>query len=584
MEEALTPAIHYGDVIRRRLPLGIVVAIVLLVATAALAFGLPAVYKSRAVILIEQQDIPEDLVRSLNTSFADQRIQVIAQRVLTSANLKAIIEKFDLYANERESDPLEVVLEDMREDITVEPVSADIVDQRSGKATKATIAVELAFENSDPLVAQRVANDIVSLFLSENLKQRTEAAEDTLEFLTAESERLNGTVKELERALAEFKEAHVDALPELANLNLQLLSRAEQDAVQVENQIRSLEQQRVYLESELSQQEPSVGIVTSQSGQRLLGPADRLKALETEFVTLTARYGAQHPDVITMRREIETLRAQTGKTAPATELEARLAGLEAELATSRERYGSEHPDIRRIIREIEAVESELERARKLPDPIGSSLDSEIPDNPVYVQLKARLDATKSDIASLKAQEAALRAKIADYEGRLTAAPQVEREYSALVRDYEIAVAEYREVQAKRQQALLAQNLEEGQKGERFTLIEPPLVPEQPASPNRLAIALLGLALSAGGALGTGALAETLDGRVYGRSGITRLTGAPPLAVIPSLQNAASKAVKMRRRMMLIAVSLVLMLALFLAIHFLVRPLDVLFFRAMRMFG
>lgn len=584
MEEALNPAIHYGEVIRRRLPLGLVVAIVLLVATAVLAFGLPAVYKSRAVILIEQQDIPEDLVRSLNTSFADQRIQVIAQRVLTSANLKAIIEKFGLYANERESDPLEVVLEDMREDITVEPVSADIVDQRSGKATKATIAVELAFENPDPLVAQRVANDIVSLFLSENLKQRTEAAEDTLEFLTAESERLNGTVKDLERALAEFKEAHVDALPELSNLNLQLLSRAEQDAVQVENQIRSLEQQRVYLESELSQQEPSVGIVTSQSGQRLLGPADRLKALETEFVTLTARYGTQHPDVVTMRREIETLRRQTGKTAPTTELQAQLADLEAELATSRERYGSEHPDIRRITREVEAVESELERARKLPDPIGSSLDSEIPDNPVFVQLKARLDATRSDIASLKAQEAALRAKIADYERRLTAAPQVEREYSALVRDYEIAVAEYREVQAKRQQALLAQNLEEGQKGERFTLIEPPLVPEQPASPNRLAIALLGFALSVGGALGTGALAETLDGRVYGRSGITHLTGAPPLAVIPSLQNAASKSLRMRRWVVLIAVLLVLMVALFSAIHFLVRPLDVLFFRAMRMFG
>ena len=46
----------------------------------AVALGLPAIYKSRAVILIEQQDIPQDLVRSLVTSYADQRIQVISQR------------------------------------------------------------------------------------------------------------------------------------------------------------------------------------------------------------------------------------------------------------------------------------------------------------------------------------------------------------------------------------------------------------------------------------------------------------------------------------------------------------------------
>ncbi|MEQ8692573.1 MAG: hypothetical protein RIC89_17285, partial [Pseudomonadales bacterium] len=460
-------------------------------------------------------------------------------------------------------------------------VSADIVDQRSGKATKATIAVELAFENLDPLTAQRVANDLVSLFLSENLKQRTEAAEDTLDFLTAEAERLNKTVKDLERQLAEFKESNVEALPELSNLNLQLLTRAEQDLVQVENQMRSLDQQRVYLESELSQQEPTVGIITSQSGQRLLGPADRLKALESEFVTLSARYGDQHPDVITMRREIESLRRQTGKSTPATELAARLQSLEADLTERSQRYGDEHPDIRRLRREIVAVKDELEVSKRLPDSIVSSRDSEVPDNPVFVQLKARLDATVSDLSSLRGQAAVLRDKISNYEERLTAAPQVERQYSALVREYEIAVAEYREVQAKRQQALLSQNLEEGQKGERFTLIEPPLVPEEPASPNRLAIAILGMVLSIGGGFAAGAVAEVLDVRIYGRSGVSNLTGTPPLAVIPLLQTSASRTARFRRWVLYACALIALLVAALIALHFLFSPLDVLYFRAMR---
>lgn len=584
MEEVLNRTVNYGELVRRRLPLGLMTTLALLIVTLALALGLPAIFKSKSVILIEQQDIPEDLVRSLNTSFADQRIQVITQRVLTSANLKEIIDKFDLYAEERKSDPLEVVIEEMRDDISVEPVSADVVDQRSGKATKATIAVELAFENANPLTAQRVANDLVSLFLSENLKQRTEAAEDTLDFLTSEAERLNSTVKDLEAQLADFKESNVEALPELSSLNLQLLTRAEQDLVQVENQMRSLEQQRVYLESELSQQEPTVGIITSQSGQRLMGPADRLKALESEFVTLSARYGAQHPDVITMRREIESLRRQTGKGAPASELAARLQSLEAELTERSQRYGQDHPDIRRLEREIDAVQQELEDSNLAADRPTATLDSEVPDNPVYVQLKARLDATTSDLASLRGQAVDLRAKIRNFEERLTAAPQVERQYSALVREYEIAVAEYREVQAKRQQALLAQNLEEGQKGERFTLIEPPLVPEQPASPNRLAILLLGIFISVGGGFGAGAAAEALDTRVYGRSGVSTLTGVPPLAVIPLLQTNASRTARLHRWILLACVLFVATAAALIAIHFLVTPLDVLYFRAVRALG
>ncbi|MEQ8234127.1 MAG: lipopolysaccharide biosynthesis protein [Gammaproteobacteria bacterium] len=584
MDDVLTPPFNYGEAIRRRLPLGFIVALGLLVASIVLALTLPAIYESRAVVLIEQQDIPEDLVRSLNTSFADQRIQVISQRVLTTANLREIIEKFNLYSDERASDPLEVVVEEMRDDIAVRPVSADIVDQRSGRPTKATIAVELAFENPDPLTAQRVTNDIVSLFLSENLKQRTEAAEDTLDFLTEEAKRLDNAVRESEQRLADFKEEHVDALPELASLNLQLLTRAEQDLVQVENQIRSLEQQRVYLESELSQQEPTVGIITSQSGERLLGPADRLKALEAEFITLNAKYGPQHPDVLRMKREIESLRRTTGQGNPATELEARLRNLEAELATKSERYGDDHPDIRSIEREIQAVRQQLASASASPEPEPTYTNAEVPDNPVYVQLRARLDATSNDIASYRSQAASLRAKIDDYERRLTAAPQVEREYTSLVRDYEIAAAEYKEVQAKRQQAVVARSLEEGQKGERFTLIEPPLVPEEPASPNRLAIALVGLFLSIVGGVGAGAVAEAIDDRIHGRSGVAEMTGVPPLAVIPALANPAARVATMRRRIIYMLFAVLLVAAAMLTVHFFFSPLDVLYFRAMRALG
>ena len=70
-------------------------------ATVALAVLLPPTYQSTATILIEQQEIPQELVRSTITSFADQRVQVISQRVMTSQNLLQIIDRYNLYPDAR---------------------------------------------------------------------------------------------------------------------------------------------------------------------------------------------------------------------------------------------------------------------------------------------------------------------------------------------------------------------------------------------------------------------------------------------------------------------------------------------------
>ncbi|MBX9695766.1 MAG: lipopolysaccharide biosynthesis protein, partial [Cyanobacteria bacterium] len=306
MQEALSLGASYGPIIKRHMSLALTTGFILLLLTAALALGLPSYYKSKAVILIEAQEIPQDLVRSLVTSYADQRMQIIAQRVLTNSNLTTIIEKYNLYVSKREREPLETILEDMREDITMEPVSADVMDPKQGKAVKATIAFELAYENRDPVIAQRVASELVSLFLNENLKQRTETSTETLDFLTAESEKLRKEVATLESKLATFKKGNVERLPELTNLNLELINRNEQQMTQLDGQLQSLQQQRVYLESELAQQKPTT-LLISETGERILGPADRLKVLESEFVPLAARYGANHPDVVAKRKEIDSL-------------------------------------------------------------------------------------------------------------------------------------------------------------------------------------------------------------------------------------------------------------------------------------
>ena len=580
MEDGLLSNINFKGVVKRRLPLGLMALSSLLLITIGAALGLPSVYQSRAVILIEQQEIPQDLVRSMVTSFADQRIQVISQRVLTNANLSSIIEKYNLYAKDRKDKPLETIVEEMREDVAVTPISADVVDPKQGRAVQATIAFDLSYQSERAETAQRVANELVSLFLNENLRQRQETSTQTLNFLTEEGEKLRKQVADVEGRLAKFKESNHDQLPELQNINLEMKNRLESDIRQIDNQISSLEQQRVYLESELAQQQPN-SMLYSTTGERILGSVDRLKVMETEFTQLAARYGAAHPDVVSKRRELDALRAEVKHKDDGSELAIRLKDGRAKLASAREKYSADHPDVKRMGREVASLEAELAKANasSVPVPVNAQ-----PDNPAYIQLKARLEATNSDLRASRTQRGSLSANITALQLAQTKAPEVEREYRTLTRDYENAQLKYQEVLAKRQEAELSNNLESEKQGERFTLIEPPVVPQKPSKPNRVAIGLLGSVLAIGGGIGSGTLAEALDQRVYGRTAVLRLLGVPPLAIIPNIDSTSSVRRRKRNWMLALAGAL-LALALFaIGLHLLYKPLDVLFFVIARKLG
>src|SRR5580700_7786647 len=159
-----------------------IVASVALAATIALAVVLPSTYRSMATILIEQQEIPQELVRSVITSFADQRVQVISQRVMTTQNLLSLIERYNLYPDIRQKEPREVLLAKMRKDIGMHMISADVIDPRSGTPTHATIAFSVSYQSHSPDLALKVANELTSLYLNENLTSRTQLTAQTSSF------------------------------------------------------------------------------------------------------------------------------------------------------------------------------------------------------------------------------------------------------------------------------------------------------------------------------------------------------------------------------------------------------------------
>jgi uncharacterized protein involved in exopolysaccharide biosynthesis len=563
-----------------------------LIVTLLLAVFLPPKFRSAGTILIEQQEMPQELVRSTVTSYADERVQVISKRVMTTETLLGIIRRYDLYPDERVKDTREALLKQMRKDIGLKMISADVIDPRSGHPTTATIAFEVSYVSGNPDTAVKVANELTTLYLNENLNNRTQLARDASTFLDAEADRLNHHIGELEAELAKFKDKHFHELPELTPLNLQLLDHADEELRTQVARKASLQQQKVYLEAQLAQLKPN-STLFSETGERILTSADRLKMLRSELDSARASYGPEHPDVVRLERQVAGLdkevAAKDGDSAArlANDLDRRLEHAQAELAAAEARYSPEHPDRIRLQREVETLKAERAAAPVNTTAAAVTPTKVIPkeaDNPAYVQIQAQLAATVNDLEALEGETAKLRARSEELTRNLALSPQVEQQYRELSRDYDNTRLKYQEVSSKRSEAKTAQNLEADRKGERFTLIEPPLPPEEPVSPNRKLIMIAGIILSGGLAAGVLWLLETFDSSVRGRLDLLKLTGVPPLALVPYI-GTESERLATRRRVQVAWGSAVASLCLAVALtHFFYRPLDVLWFIWARRMG
>lgn len=546
MDRALTFK-DFQAIFRRRARLFVTIAGALLTIGIGIAFGLPPVYQSQGLILVEQQEVPEHLVRSTVTGYADERLRMITQRVMTRDILVSLIDKYNLYPD-LVDEGLDERVRAMREDILVDTVQSDMLLREISRA-ETTIAFTVAFSYRDPGLTRDLANELVQLYLNENRRVREELAAETTAFLSRQATALGEEIAVKERQLAEFKREHAGALPELSDLNLQLLDRTEREVEATEREIRSLREKVTLLESELAQLSP-YSVVFNQAGDPVLSAEDRLKVLQRQYLQLSAIYSPDHPEVRKARREMDGLSAQTGMPAlsPAM-LQAELEANRTELAALRERYSADHPDIVRLERSVANLEANI---AAMPATPAVRAPTAPPDNPVYIQKQVQLQGAQIELRAAVAKSRDLAAKMTQFEDRLMRTPEVEREFRDLSRGYDELVTEYANIQAKQREAQLALSLESQAMGERFTLLEPPLLPRFPASPNRVAVLFLSFVLAFAGGIIVLALVESSDTLVRGSRDVVDFIGAPPLAVVPFIANTADLHARAMHRKALIA--------------------------------
>ncbi len=471
---------------------------------------LPSTYESEALILVEQQKVPDQYVVPNVTANLQGRLQSMSQQILSRTRLQSTIDRFHLYPQPRglnallkSGDPVER----MREDIKIELVDAP---GRPGELT----AFKMHYSAVSSELARQVNSELTTLFIDENLKAQTQLSENTTAFLEKELEDARVNMADQEAKVASFKAKHLGELPSQLESNVQILAGLQGQLQNTQRTLDAAKQQKLYLESLQQQYQSAQASLGSVSGDpngaspQTLG--QKLLELQLRLRDLQSKYTDEHPDIVALKEKI----AKT-----------------EELKKQNENAIADNQKEPQATNGVDAASMEQVQ-RGSP----SSM----------MQVQSQLKANELEISNDDRREKDLEAEISGYRARLNLTPETEQELTNISRGYEESKSNYDSLLQKQMQSQLATSLEHRQQGEQFRIIDPPSSPEKPSAPNRLAFSLGGLIAGFLLGLGLASVLELVDVRVRQEKDLEGIVPVRVLVGIPRLSTQRENVVRAMR--------------------------------------
>src|SRR4030095_14394641 len=453
----------------------------------------PSTFESEALILVEQQRVPEQYVIPNVTVSLQDRLQSMTQQILSRTRLQSTINRFHLYekrglqAFTKPEDPVE----QMRKGIAIELVE---VPGRPGQLT----AFKIRYSAGTSQLAQQVNSELTSLFIDENLKSQQQLSESTTAFLQSQLVEARTKLAEQEAKVRAFKAEHFGDLPSQAKTTAQTLPGLQNKLLSTQRSLDGAKQQKLYLEP-LQQQyqtaQASMGVDNSPapSPQKL---TKDLTDLRYQLEAARSRLTEEHPDIIALKDKI-------------AKIEKMKKDLEKKIASQSE-TGKARLDA--------SVAAEVQRGSVTP----------------MMQLQSQLKSIEPEIENYERHAKELESQISSYRARLNLTPHTEQQLADVSRGYEESKSNYNSLLQKQNQSQLATSLEQRQQGEQFRILDPPSLPARPSSPNHLLLSLGGLIVGAVLGFGLAALLEMTNVLVRQEKDLEGLVPTRVLVGIPYL--------------------------------------------------
>lgn len=244
-----------------------------------------------------------------------------------------------------------------------------------------------------------------------------------------------------------------------------------------------------------------------------------------------------------------------------------LPKLKAEYVKLSAIYTDSHPDIKALKRKIEALESATDTPK-------SEAALKIAPSLTVATIQSKIDSINARLDSLAKQKEMLKRKISENERAIDQVPRVRQGLETLMRERDSAQKKYEELYNKKVNAKIVENLESENKSERFTLLEPPIMPEKPIKPDRIKMIVLGFFLAIASSGGMLLLMSSVDQQIRGVDALTHVLGRPPLVIIPYITIEKEEAIRKRNFKVAVASSVLIVILTVAALHFLFMPLDI----------
>ena len=426
----------------------------------------PLLYRSDAFILVEQQRVPEQYVMPNVITNLQDRLDAMTQQIESRTRLQALIEEVGLYKKERARYGIDDLVDKMRKNIGVTLVQGT---SRQGGVT----GFRISFAADNASVAQRITEQLTTLFIDQSMRERTQQSTGTTQFLQSE---LDGAQKDLadqEQRLREYKLKFIGELPEQQQGNLQLLSSAEAQLYAAEGALQRAEQQKTYLEAMSAEYMAIAAPVVAPDGT-VIQPSDTVRS----SVQMQVDAAIQATE-----KELDELRAVYKPTWP------RIKQLEADLVFWQGKQKA-----------LQAAASEKAASSRTtgtaaPSPISNAARLSM------AELDSRLKSSVLEIQGLKEDQSQLKGRIDELQKRVNLTPLREQQLSEITRSYENTRAQYQSLLQKKVQSELASNLDKKQQGEQFRILDPASLPKKPEG----RMAILGAGWFIGLCLGLGLL-------------------------------------------------------------------------------
>jgi succinoglycan biosynthesis transport protein ExoP len=442
----------YVDIVRRNVRWIIGPAFAGLVVATVVAYTLQDTYVSQALIRIVPQQISPDMVKNTSSQDVSDRINGMAQQILSRGTLTTLINNYGLYKTEMKREPLEDVIARMKAAIAIRPtMGVTNVEQ-----TKTLPAMQVQFSYRDRLLANKICAEIVTRFMNASSEGSLSSQVTTNEFMKDEFDRAKRDLNTAEQKLSDYRARNAGRLPEQMNTNI--------------SQMTALEQRM-----------NSLSDASTRNSERLMILDSSLHIAKDRLASVQA----SSPQSLARNEK-------------ANEIEREISNLESTIASMKDRYTDDYPDLQSARDRLAVLKRQRDDALKN---VGKGDSGS--DNPLMtrerLEAQAAVEAIQSQIkaATLEEQQnrrelGAVNSALKSFQTRIEGVPGGEKEYTEILRDSELARQKYEEMEKKMHATTLSLDVERRKQGETLELLDSASMPTDPTEPKRLTIIPIGL--------------------------------------------------------------------------------------------